>query len=120
MWNFRGPGGFVVAGGFVVPGDFGFVTGGGGFDVTGGGCTVVDVFIIGVTGGDGGWEGVVAVVVGGSGADGTRGRAYDSRVFCDLRGSKTTFLPGMGGRGGELRDAGWAKSLGVDNLILVT
>ena len=24
----------------------------------------------------------------------------------------------MGGRGGELRDAGWAESLGVDNLIL--
>lgn len=58
--------------------------------------------------------------MGGSGADGTGGRAYDSRVFCDLRGSKTTFLPGMGGRGGELRDAGWAESLGVDNLILVT
>ena len=67
---FVGPGGFVVAGGLVVPGDFGFVTGGGGFDVTGGGCTVVDVFIVGVTGGDGGWEGIVAVVVGGGAAVG--------------------------------------------------
>ena len=41
-------------------------------------------------------------------------------MFCDLRGSKTTFLPGMGGRGGELRDAGWAESLSVDNLIRYT
>jgi len=41
-------------------------------------------------------------------------------MFCDLRGSKTTFLPGMGRRGGELRDAGWTDSLGVDNLILIT
>ena len=40
--------------------------------------------------------------------------------FASLRGSKTTFLPGMGRRGGELRDAGWAESLGVDNLILIT
>lgn len=62
---FVGPGGFVVEGGFVVPGDFGFVTGVGGFDVTGGGCTVVDVVIVGVTGGDGGWEGVVVIAVGG-------------------------------------------------------
>ena len=64
---FVAPGGFVVEGGFVVPGDFGFVTGVGGFDVTKGGCTVVDVVIVGVTGGDGGWEGVaVVVVVGGA------------------------------------------------------
>ena len=39
-----------------------------------------------------------SIKLGGSGADGTRGRAYDTRVFCDLRDSKTTFLPGMGGR----------------------
>ena len=41
-------------------------------------------------------------------------------MFCNLRGSKATFLPSKGGRGRELRDAGWAVSLGVDNLILMT
>ena len=41
-------------------------------------------------------------------------------MFCDLGGSKTTFLPGGGRRGRELRHAGWTGSLGVDNLILIT
>ena len=41
-------------------------------------------------------------------------------MFCDLRGSKATFLPSKGRRGGELRDTGWTSSLGVDNLILMT
>ena len=41
-------------------------------------------------------------------------------MFCNLRGSKATFLPSKGRRGGELGDAGRTVSLGVKNLILVT
>ena len=41
-------------------------------------------------------------------------------MFCDLRGSKATFLPSMRRGGRKLREARWTGSLGVDNLILIT
>ena len=92
---FVGPGGFVVAGSFVVPGDFGFVTGGRGLDVTGGGWTVVDVVIVGVTGGDGGWEGVVATVVGGGTAVGVVATGGHGTGHCAGHGCGTGQFGGI-------------------------